>query len=63
MSNAEHAIENAVYAMQDGKTMAEWTETDPNLERIKAAPNEVWDMASWVLWNWCGYCDKRGDAE
>lgn len=59
MSNAEHAIENAVYALERGTDFKEWAADDPNLEYINAAAHEVWDMAQWVLYVKCQYCDRK----
>lgn len=70
MTYAEHAIENAVYAIEqaarktkNGENTYEydayedWKNTDPNLEMLKATPEEICDMAMWVIYNRCGYCD------
>lgn len=59
MSNAEHAIENAVSALEHGREFAEWADMDPNLEYLSADPGEIWEMATWVLFNLCQYCPHR----
>lgn len=70
MSAAEHAIENAVSAIERAiKKAAEegakkcaaydelteaykrWRNTDPNIKQLSATPNEIWDMAMWVVYN------------
>ena len=61
MTNAEHAIENAVCAIErtsDKKDISldevykKWKETDINLEYIKSDPSEIWEMAMWVYYNY-----------
>lgn len=68
MSAAEHAIENAVSAIERATKKAmsaawnqrqnaiieaykRWRNTDPNLRQLSATPNEIWDMAMWVVYN------------
>lgn len=65
MTAAEHAIENAVSALEHGTEFEAWSKTDLNLEYINATACEVWDMAQWVLYVKCQYCDRKeltGDA-
>lgn len=62
MSNAEHAIENAVSAMEHGREYAEWAAGDPNLEYLSADPGEIWDMAAWVLYTLCQNCTGRPEG-
>lgn len=61
MTNAEHAIENAVCAIErtsDKKDISldelykKWKETDINLKYIKSDPSEIWEMAMWVYYNY-----------
>ena len=58
MSNAEHALENAVYAIEHDIPFEVW-KLDINLEYTNATADEVWSMAQWVLFNKCQYCDFR----
>ena len=59
MTAAEHAIENAVSALEHGTEFEAWSKTDLNLEYINATAREVWDMAQWVLYVKCQYCDRK----
>ena len=61
MSPAEHAIENAVYAMEHNKCFKDWSSTDINLQYLNATADEIWSMAQWVLYTKCYCCDKRKD--
>ena len=55
MSNAEHAIENAVFAIEHGIDFHEWNKNkDINFMYISATPDEVWQMAQWVVYT-CKY--------
>lgn len=63
MTTAEHALENAVYAMRQGKSRSEWASIDLNLERLGATAEEIWDMAAWVLYSWCGDCLEQPAPE
>ena len=70
MNAAEHAIENAVYAIERAikktaeqgtkkcatydvfnEAYAKWKTTDLNLEQLHATPDEIWNMAMWVVYN------------
>ena len=70
MTAAEHAMENAVFAIERAtkmtaepgmekcatydvlnKAYARWRDTDPNLEQLHATPDEIWNMAMWVVYN------------
>lgn len=58
MTCAEHALENAIEAMKQGKEREEWTKKDSNLSSLKATPEEIWDMAGYIVYtyrpNWGG---------
>lgn len=68
MTNAEHAIENAVCAIErtaDNKDISldevykKWKETDINLKYIKSDPSEIWEMAMWVYYcYYYNYCES-----
>lgn len=45
MSPEEHALENAVFDMEEGK---EFDKSDVNFDYIFATPGEVQNMAAWV---------------
>ena len=55
MSNAEHAIENAISAIEKDIDFKTWSESDINLQYITARPEEVWDMAIYVVHTRCEY--------
>lgn len=59
MTAAEHAIENAVSALEHEIEFETWSKTDLNLEYINATAREVWDMAQWVLYVKCQHCDRK----
>ena len=61
MSPAEHAIENAVHAMEHDQCFKDWSSTDINLQYLNATADEIWSMAQWVLYTKCYCCDKRKD--
>lgn len=49
MTCAEHALENAIEAMKKGKEREEWAKTDTNLSLLTATPEEIWDMAGYII--------------
>ena len=57
MTAAEHAIENAVSALEHGAEFETWSKTDLNLDYIHATAHEIWSMAQWVLFVKCQHCD------
>ena len=64
MSNAEHAIENAVFAIEHGIDFHEWNKNkDINFMYISATPDEVWQMAQWVVYTKCMYCENKCEDE
>ncbi len=52
MTCAEHALENAIEAMKNGKEREEWAKTDTNLSSMAATPEEIWDMAGYILYSY-----------
>ena len=59
MSNAEHAIENAVVALEKNIDYETWASNDLNLENLQATPDEIWNMAQWVLYNYRPLCQEE----
>lgn len=49
MSYAAHALENAITAFKQGKELEEWAKTDTNLSSLTATPEEIWDMAGYII--------------
>ena len=45
MSPAEHAIENAVYAIEHNVCFKGWSDNDINLQYLNATADEIWSMA------------------
>lgn len=62
MSNAEHAIENALYAIERGVPFETWARGDQNLPGISATPEEVWEMAEYVIYTRCMNCEWRPET-
>ena len=62
VSPAEHAIENAVSALEHDTSYESWKATDLNLEYLRATPEEIWSMAQWVLHTKCQCCDKQDES-
>lgn len=52
MTCAEHALENAIEAMKQGKEREEWAKKDSNLSSLKATPEEIWDMACYIVYTY-----------
>lgn len=52
MTCAEHALENAIEAMKKGKEREEWAKTDTNLSSLTATPEEIWDMAGYIIYSY-----------
>lgn len=52
MTNAQHAIENAISSMEKGQSMEDWIKSDTNLNQIKSDPEEIWEMAMHILYSW-----------
>lgn len=63
MTSAEHAIENAVSALERGVEFEDWAYNDPNLEYTAARADEIWSMAQWVLYTKCQYCSLREEKQ
>lgn len=61
MSPAEHAIENAVHAMEHNQSFKDWSDRDINLQYINATADEIWSMAQWMLYVKCYCCEKKKD--
>lgn len=55
MSNAEHAIENMLVALEQGKTSEEIKAaalTDPNFHHISMSVRECWEIAQYVYYTY-----------
>ena len=52
MSYAAHALENAITALKQGKELEEWVSKDSNLSLLKATPEEIWDMAAYIVYTY-----------
>ena len=55
MTCAEHALENAIEAMRQGKSREQWAAKDSNLSSLQATPEEIWDMATYVVYTYKPY--------
>ena len=55
MTYAEHALENAIEAMNQGKSREEWAAKDSNLSSLQATPEEIWDMAAYAVYKYKPY--------
>lgn len=45
MTYVEQMIENAIFAIEQGKTFEEWIESEPNKDYVKSDPKEIWEIA------------------
>ena len=54
MSNIEHALENAIDAVESNVKFEDWRDNDPNLKHVKASPEEIWSMANYVVYSYEG---------
>lgn len=52
MTYAEHALENAISALKQGKELKEWASRDSNLSALKATPEEIWNMANYIVYTY-----------
>lgn len=52
MTCIEHALENAINAVKKEHTFEIWKSTDPNLEHINATPEEIWELAIYVVYSY-----------
>ena len=52
MTCAAHALENAISALKQGKELEEWASKDSNLSLLKATPEEIWDMAAYIVYTY-----------
>lgn len=60
MSNAEHAFENAICALEEGRSFKEWKDNDINLGYVSATAEEIWDMAQYAVYTRCEYgCPRK----
>ena len=55
MSNAEHAFENAIRALEEGRPFEEWKSIDISLDYVSATAEEIWDMAQYAVYTRCEY--------
>ena len=63
MSNLEHAIENALVCIENGKSFKEFAENENslgNLTGISATAEEIWRIAEYVKYTYCNACDVKG---
>ena len=63
MSNLEHAIENALVCIENGKSFKEFAEKENdlgNLNGISATAGEIWEIAEYVKYTYCNACDVKG---
>lgn len=60
MSNLEHAIENALVCIENGKSFKEFAENEnslANLNGISATAEEIWEIAEYVKYTYCNACE------
>lgn len=64
MSNLEHAIENALVCIENGKSFKEFAEEENslgNLTGISATAEEIWRIAEYVKYTYCNACELKED--
>lgn len=64
MSNLEHAIENALVCIENGKSFKEFAENEnslANLTGISATAEEIWRIAEYVKYTYCNACELKED--
>lgn len=64
MSNLEHAIENALVCIENGKSFQDFTENENslgNLNGISATAEEIWEIAVYVKYTYCNACEFMED--
>ena len=62
MSNLEHAIENALVCIENGKSLKAFAEKENdlgNLTGISATAEEIWKIAVYVKYTYCNACEFR----
>lgn len=52
MACIEHALENAINAVKKDYAFENWKSTDSNLEHINATPEEIWELAIYVVYSY-----------
>lgn len=52
MTYAAHALENAISALKQVKELKEWASRDSNLSALKATPEEIWNMANYIVYTY-----------
>ena len=64
MSNLEHAIENALVCIENGKSFKEFAEKENslgNLNAISATAEEIRRIAVYVKYTYCNACELKED--
>ena len=62
MSNLEHLIENAIVAIKSDKDINDFKSVVYNqvmLQNVTATAEEIWEMASYVIYTLCACCDEK----
>ena len=62
MSNLEHLIENAIVAIKSDKDINDFKSVVYNqvmLNKVTATAEEIWEMASYVIYTLCACCDEK----
>lgn len=57
MLDIEHAIENAISSVHDGRSYEDWYKEQKNwsLKNVKSDPKEIWQMANYIYYSDCWY--------
>ena len=66
MSNIEHLIENAIIAVEEGKSFEDFNSAEHNkkmLRRVCACADEIWEIAQYVVYSKCMFCDNKQAEE
>lgn len=66
MSNIEHLIENAIIAVEKGEVFEKFNIDERNKRMLKtvcACADEIWEMAQYVVYTKCMFCDWKPAKE